>query len=414
MPFPGLLRTVLLALLLGGARLALAHPTPDLPVRGVFETGGACTIYVEVNPRLFDARPNDAPSLTVAILKMLPPERKAALIQQAAELTRAGVEFIFEPTGAVQPQFAFTFTGEGNRPLMNDDDTVVLMGAWKTTVPSGAAGWKIHALPDLRLAVIFQNFINGTMHPRTATLFPGDTSFTLDLTGLKAGTPEAAGHHAAIPPGAIPLAGSADDRWASFGGFVRLGYVHVLPDGFDHILFVVGLYLLSRSVRPLLWQVTAFTVAHSVTLALATLGYVHVPRSIIEPVIALSIAAVALENIFHPRFTPWRLLIIFAFGLVHGLGFASGLGQNLPKASLAVSLVGFNVGVECAQITVILLCIFLTGWIRDSERYRQWIVIPGSALIAAIGLWWAVQRVVAEEVPRARIREPSFPKPGAR
>jgi hypothetical protein len=388
MNFTGLLRTIFTTLLLIlGAGLAGAHPIPDIPVRGVFETGGHGTIYVEMNPRCVDAEPNTAPSLTKAIYETLPPERKAELQRQIEQLARESVEYYLEPVGRIQPEFTWSWTGEGRRPLMNDDDVVVLTGEWKTKIAAGLTGWKIRALPGKKLAVVFQNFIDGALHPREAVLFPGETSFTLDLSRLTASTPTAPA------PGAVSALGTSADSWSTFGDYWRLGYVHVLPEGFDHIFFVVGLYLLSRSPGPLLWQITTFTLAHTITLALATLGYVNVPRAIVDPIIALSISAVAFENIFHPRYTPWRLLIVFVFGLVHGIGFASGLGQNLPKSSLVLKLVSFNVGVECAQLTIILLCIFATGWIRDAAHYRQWIVIPGSAVIAAIGIWWAFQRI---------------------
>lgn len=388
MPLPGFLRCFLTTLFFAfGTGLAWAHPIPDIPVRGVFETGGNCTVYIEMNPRTVDADPNTAPSLTKAIYETLPPERKAELQRQIEQLARESVEFFLEPVGRIQPEFKWEWTGEGHKPLANDDDVVVLTGAWKTKIAAGLTGWKIRALPGKKLAVVFQNFIDGAMHPREAVLFPGETSFTLDLSRLTASTPTSP------TPGAVSSQGTSQDVWASLGNYARLGYVHVLPEGMDHILFVVGLYLLSREMRPLLWQITMFTLAHSVTLALATLGVIHAPREVVEPIIALSIAAVAVENIFHPRYTRWRLLIVFIFGLVHGLGFASGLDPNLPKSSLAVGIVGFNVGVEGAQLTVILLCLFITGWIRDAARYRQYIVIPASALIAAIGLWWAAQRV---------------------
>jgi hypothetical protein len=391
MYFPGLLRPVLAALLLIlGANRAQAHPVPDIPVRGVFEAGGAAAIYVEVNPRCFDADPNGAPSLTNAIYQTLPPERKAELLRQAATLVPRNVEFYLEPVGRIQPEFAFDFTGEGHKPLANDDDVVVLTGTWKTKIAAGLTGWKIRATPETRLAVVFQNFVDGAAHPRLNVLFPGETSFTLDLTTLSGAIPTAP------TAGAISSQGSSKDGWSTFLNFLQQGFVHVLPLGLDHILFVLGLFLLSRSVGPLIWQVTTFTIAHTVTLALATLGFVHVPASIVEPIIAASIAAIALENIFHPRYTPWRLIIVFVFGLVHGLGFAGALSElDLPKASLAIGLVGFNLGVEAAQLAVIALALLATAWLRDPARYRQWIVIPGSALIAAFGLWWAVQRVLS-------------------
>lgn len=381
--------------LLAGALLCLApfaaraHPVPDIPVRGTFATGGAATISVEVDPRCFDADPTNAPSLTHATYRTLPPARQAELRRQAGDLVQRSVEFFFEPVGRLQPEFAFEFTGQGRAALAADDDVVVLTGEWRTTIAAGLTGWKIRAIPGHKLAVVFQNVIDGRAHPRLAVLFPGETSFTLDLTSLGAQT---AG---APTAGAVSAAGSSGDAWSTFANFLRQGFRHVLPLGPDHILFVLGLFLLSRTWRPLLLQVTTFTLAHSVTLALATLGWVQVRPSIVEPVIALSIAAVALENIFHQRYTPWRLLIVFTFGLVHGLGFASVLQDlDLPASSLAVGLVGFNLGVEGAQIAVLSLAFLATFWLRDPVRYRRAVVIPGSAVIAATGLWWAVERTL--------------------
>ena len=160
------------------------------------------------------------------------------------------------------------------------------------------------------------------------------------------------------------------------------------------MLFVLGLFLLSRSWRPVITQVTAFTLAHSLTLALAAAGLVHVPESIVEPIIALSIAFLALENLFWPRYTRWRLLVVFVFGAVHGLGFASGLAEKpIPTGSFLAALTGFNLGVEGAQLTVIAFAFALTWWLRDEQAYRRWVVIPASAAIAATGIYWAVVRL---------------------
>ncbi len=389
MKFPHLLRPlVAIFLFVCGAEQAQAHPIPDIPVRGTFETGGAATIYVEVNPRCFDADPNSAPSLTNAIYQTLPKERKAELLRQAAELVPRNIEFYFEPVGRIQPEFTFDFTGEGHKPLVNGDDVVVLTGTWKTTIASGLTGWKIKSVSPQKLAVVFQNFIDGAAHPRLAVLFPGEFSYTLDLTAISGAIPTAP------TADAVSARGSSKDVWSTFVHFFKQGFVHVVPLGLDHILFVLGLFLLSRSWRPLLLQVTTFTLAHTITLALATIGMVKVPGSIVEPIIAASIAAVALENIFHPRYTHWRLIIVFIFGLIHGLGFAGALSDlDLPKTSLAVGLVGFNLGVEGGQIAVITLAFLATAWLREPARYRRWIVIPGSALIALAGAWWTIERV---------------------
>jgi len=388
-PFFRHLAVALVAVFSLGAS-ANAHPIPDIPVRGAFATGGDCTVSVEVDPRCFDANPAEAPSLLNWVFRTISAEQRASLDQQAKELVQRCVELHFEPLGQVRPQFAFEFTKQGGGALAQDEDIVVLTGRWKTAVPAGISGWKIRATPETKLAVVFQNIINGETHPRLAVLFPGETSFTLDLTSLNAAAPTAPS------AGTVPATGSRGDAWSTFVSFFGQGFVHVLPHGLDHILFVLGLFLLSRTWRPLLLQVTTFTLAHSVTLVLATLGWVNVRASIVEPVIAASIAAVAIENIVHPRYTPWRLLVVFAFGLVHGLGFASALSSlDLPPAALASGLVGFNLGVEGGQLAVITLAFLVTAWVRSPEQYRRWIVIPGSALIAVMGLWWTVQRVLS-------------------
>ncbi|SFL49748.1 HupE / UreJ protein [Loktanella salsilacus] len=157
--------------------------------------------------------------------------------------------------------------------------------------------------------------------------------------------------------------GNAMGALATFINYVPTGFDHIVPLGVDHILFVLGLFFLSSALKPLLWQVSAFTLAHTITLALAALGYVTVPASIVEPLIALSIAYVAVENIFLRRLSPWRPFIIFGFGLLHGLGFASVLAQfGLPEANFVPALIGFNIGVEIGQVCVIgvaYLCVYM-------------------------------------------------------
>ncbi|MES1218615.1 MAG: HupE/UreJ family protein [Bacteroidota bacterium] len=141
--------------------------------------------------------------------------------------------------------------------------------------------------------------------------------------------------------------------------YLRMGYTHVLPLGFDHILFILSLLLLSTRLKPLLWQATAFTVAHSLSLALAMYNIVNVPSSVIEPLISFSICLVALENIFFPKLRPSRIVIVFIFGLVHGLGFAEALTSiGLSKSNYLFALLFFNVGVELAQVTVIVVGYF--------------------------------------------------------
>src|ERR1700712_1040579 len=150
--------------------------------------------------------------------------------------------------------------------------------------------------------------------------------------------------------------------------YLGLGYQHILPLGFDHILFVLSLFLLSPNLKPILWQSTAFTIAHSVTLGLAMYGVITPSPKIVEPLIALSIMYVALENIFSPRLKPSRIGIVFFFGLVHGMGFAGALGQlGLPPNSYLLSLIMFNVGVELGQLTIIVVAFFLVKKMWNSQ-----------------------------------------------
>lgn len=178
--------------------------------------------------------------------------------------------------------------------------------------------------------------------------------------------------------------------------YTVLGFTHILPKGLDHILFVLGLFLLSTRMAPLLIQVTAFTVAHTLTLALSVYGVVSLPPSVVEPLIAASIAYVAIENILTPQLKPWRAFVVFGFGLLHGLGFAGVLQEvGLPRAQFVPALVSFNVGVELGQLAVIVLAFLAVGiWGRNRAWYRPRVVIPASAAVAVTGLFWTVQRVL--------------------
>ena len=177
--------------------------------------------------------------------------------------------------------------------------------------------------------------------------------------------------------------------------YLQLGYKHILPLGFDHILFVLSLFLLSPKLKPVLFQATAFTIAHSVTLGLAMYHIITPPSRIIEPLIALSIMYVALENIFSPRLKASRIGVVFIFGLVHGLGFAGALSElGLPQKDYLLSLIMFNLGVELGQLTIILLAFFLLAkWLGNKFYYRKAIVIPMSIIIAVVAAGWTVQRI---------------------
>lgn len=193
--------------------------------------------------------------------------------------------------------------------------------------------------------------------------------------------------------------------WAGAGRFLRLGVEHIFG-GLDHIAFLIGVLLLGGTLAQLLGIVTAFTLAHSVTLAVATVGWFVPPSRLIEPLIAASIVAVALENLWALRVPlerrrvaasvarRWR--ITFAFGLVHGFGLAGALrALELPRALLAPSLLSFNLGVELGQLVIVALAWPLLRWFRSVPgvwpRGLRW----ASALLAGVGGMWIIQRVIS-------------------
>ncbi len=186
--------------------------------------------------------------------------------------------------------------------------------------------------------------------------------------------------------------------YPALGNFVNyavVGIKHIIPKGLDHILFVVGIFLMAPAFKPIFWQVSMFTLAHSLTLALGITGVMSLPAIIVEPLIALSITIICVENLFRTQVGKARLSIVFVFGSLHGLGFAGVLGDiGVPADRFMSSLIAFNIGVEIGQLTVILACFAIAGWwLGDKARYRRLLATPISCLIGGMGLYWSLQRV---------------------
>lgn len=177
--------------------------------------------------------------------------------------------------------------------------------------------------------------------------------------------------------------------------YLKMGVTHIIPLGYDHILFVISLCLLNTKFKTILWQATAFTVAHTITLALSMKGVIKLSADIVEPLIAMSILFVAIENILLKELKAWRIGIVFMFGLVHGMGFASALNEiGLPRNKFFTSILSFNLGVEIGQICVIALT-FLLLIIPFGKKswYRKAVVYPLSVLIALVAAFWTIQRM---------------------
>jgi hypothetical protein len=190
-----------------------------------------------------------------------------------------------------------------------------------------------------------------------------------------------------------PKSGSAFERFVEFTG---IGFDHVIPLGWDHILFIVGMALSSLLWRRLLLLVTTFTVAHTITLGLAMVGVVEISAQIIEPLIAFSIAYVAIENLLTHQSIRRKSIVVFFFGLIHGLGFATMLKEfEMTPDSFLMTLIGFNVGVELAQVVIVFGVVSVLLALQALKlNYRQLMVIPVSIIISIIGIWWGIERLV--------------------
>ncbi len=307
-----------------------------------------------------------------AALASLPPGEFAARVASLRELfaRRVRVRFDGEPT-----PFDVSFPDYGTPRATEADIPTVLGVTARLTgrVPERASTvgfFASRAFGEVHLTIVD----TGRAVEVRSVLEPGARSDPLDLTGPVS------------PPGRLEVAAR----------YARLGFVHIVPEGTDHILFVLGLFLLSARLRPLIWQVTAFTVAHAATLTVAALGVVSLAPRLVEPLIALSIAYVAVENVLTDRLTRWRPAVVFGFGLLHGLGFAGVLGElGLPEHERLLALVTFNAGIELGQLAVIAAAAGSFGWFRAKPWYRRRLAVPASAVIGLVGVTWAIQRALS-------------------
>ena len=216
-------------------------------------------------------------------------------------------------------------------------------------------------------------------------------TFVLKLPGKQSG-------YLTLAPGQsqpLPMEKNAVTGRAPWIESFRQGFRHVLPLGMDHALFVAGLFFYRRAWRPLLWQSLAFTLAHTVTLGLAAAGFVRLPGSWVEPAIALSVMAVALENLRPTGKSTGstRLGIVFGFGLIHGLGFAGALSVWIkPGPDFLPALLCANLGVEAAQATLLAAAWCLTAGWHGTPTYRRARLVA-CLTITGIGAFWLVQRI---------------------
>lgn len=381
---PGRLLAVLgpLVALLGVAPEARAHALSLAQANAQFSSNAAFVVRIDfdVVAMMADVPPSALRDSQVQSLAAAPSAQFRAALAGAHErlrgefkvLTQDGTEL--PPTSVILPDERAVLQAIRDS-LASRSQPSNFIGELRGEIPPSAREVRLQ-FPEVMGAVAVR--MNA----------PGKASFdALHLPG-EIGPPFEVGEiRAAVPP--PPMS-----RRQVLVRYLLLGFTHILPKGADHILFVLGLFLLSTRFRPLFWQITAFTLAHSITLALAMYGVFTLPSSVVEPLIALSISFVAIENVFSSRLHVWRPFVVFGFGLVHGLGFASVLLElGLPRQEFGAALVAFNLGVEAGQLSVIAGAALLAGWFFRKPWYRSFITIPLSCIIAVIGLLWACQRM---------------------
>jgi hydrogenase/urease accessory protein HupE len=360
--FVSSLAALIVALVCGAA--VGAHEIGTTRVSVVFASERSYDIEVVTDAATLverlDARSARSSSATLA------PDRLLSLLTRLDADFRKRVTIAFDGS-AVRPSIAYAVTA-GADAASPPVATIRLTGS----IPAGARRftWK-YAWTFASYALTVRS--DPSARPATEWLEGGDAS----------------------TPFALAAPAPAIDRLATARRYLALGFTHIVPNGLDHMLFVLGIYLLSGRARSVLWQVSAFTIAHSITLGLSLYGVIAAPPRIVEPMIAVSIAYVAIENIFQSELKSWRVALVFAFGLLHGLGFAGALRDlGLPRSEFLTALLTFNLGVETGQLAVIGAAFLLVGWhCAHRTWYRARIVVPASALIACVAVYWTIERL---------------------
>jgi len=378
------LAATLALLALGGPAPLHAHAPPETPVRTFFEDDGTVAIRVEIELRSFVEDPDQTQYTYLKdLLQMTEPER-SELRRKGQAFIDDAVEFFWIPEDSFRPVFDFGFTTRNNAPLTQAYDPVVLTGIWSGRIPPDAEGYRIRATDSARFEVYFLNFYEGEPLERFQVLFPGEESFVLALDELDSAA------KSEMERGNLP---AARDRtaWFTLRSFVRMGFVHVIPHGPLHGLFILAFALLTRRFRPLLMQFAGFTGGLVLTLLLASQDLIRLGPAIVEPLLVLGIVLLTANNVLQPSWSPKRVFLVFCFGLVHGLALAGDLGHlQVASTPPALSFLGFAVGVAGAQLALLAALLVLASWARSPERYRRWMVFPGSIVLAAGGVGWGL------------------------
>jgi hypothetical protein len=366
-----------IAFIVGSPDKAAAHPLP--PARALLEfpqgTSYRLTITCDVAALVMQMPQGHIGEAGAKELSELPDREVQAWIADAARAMTANLTLSFaghdsHPTEVQFPDPAHLRRSARPHLLEERTETIIVHGS----LPDDVRTFRITFPVDLG-TVLLTVRANGSA-PFVTSLGPGETSPSLSLSAE------------------VDSAGASPWSQRVWISYVLLGLQHIL-EGPDHVLFVFGLFLLSPRVWPLLGQVTAFTLAHSLTLGLSACGVWSLPSRVVEAITAPSIVAIAAEHMLTSRLHPWRLVLVFAFGLLHGLGFAGALGETgLPSGQRFAALAAFSIGVEAGQLGVLVAAFLMIGWCRERTWYRPRIVVPAACLLALVGLYWTAERIL--------------------
>jgi len=331
----------------------------------------AWALYPEDGPKIPSGTPGDPHTAGLDWVEKLDPADHAVMRKVAAEFLTETFQLTLNGQ-RLECEYCFPeYTVELPVLKENDAGNALIRIDLQGKLPPGLAGplaltWQDDENEPLALLIKTPEIREIQIPPRQAPV----VLMNLDVTGTASASTD-----------------------SSLLTWIIAGFKHILPLGVDHIFFILGLFFLQPKWKPLLWQTSAFTIAHTITLALVVLGVFTLSPKIVEPMIALSIAYVGIENLWVKELKPWRVGLVFALGLLHGMGFASVMKElELPKDQLIQPLVGFNLGVECGQITVLASAFALTFWFIKKPAFFT-VRKVASAIIGLTGLYWTVERI---------------------
>lgn len=370
---------------------ALAHKVSAVSVVAEFDTK-AKTFKVEL---AMDVDPTGDP----AVDDQIPPE------EAARSFATESLQVYFDDTPMkLEPSIRMVTTTDASTPVELTRKAVI--GTLAGTIPEGAINFLLHVNENTEAAVVMVTNKDGKPARRLQVLYPGEFSNPVSLAPVMEGDPFPAGAASpgssapAPPPGAVPAAAGKDGGEeagpaAPFARWLIRGFSAVLPRGVDFWAFILAMFLLSLRAKPLGWQIGAYTIGHSIALSLAAFRLVDLPAALVAPVVAVSAAYPAIENLAVRGLKPWRPPLIFVFGLFHGLAFAAIFWSHAPPAlGLLPAVAGFHLGIELAQFALLVVAGLVAVALAGRPWFRRGVVLPLCVLLAGVAVYRLIEILI--------------------